>query len=383
MKKFASPPMLIKEMKKTIVGLCFSAIFLFGCSRENENGRTVVGVGGSDFNALADDAVLIKVGDRELSKRALVRWGALDAALLKMGRPELNESALSTFQTRHLPQLQQQFLPQSLYLAASRAAGLKPSEVDFELARDAVVSRFGGMAVRKFDAFTKKLDAEQLKLLEEQVAVNAAIFAYWRTLLPEAFTTPAEVFETATNRVEALNKQSAELLAQQRALAKEIYGQLTNGADFVQLANKHSVVKDEDEEGYVWGEFAPANIPYPELVPVVSRMKEGDVSAPCELVDGIHIVKLLKRTNPGAVGSVMTDPEEVTLGRIVLNLPEDYEVGSEAEIRRDWRDAKIGEHQEAWLKDLREKATVSYPSGTNLWSFLNKKGIHRNRRVKP
>jgi len=333
----------------------------------------IVGPGSEDFPGLSRDAILVKIGDRECRKGDVEQFAAMRLALMQVANPMLKDGAAEGLKARLCKIVQTQFVPQSLYLNAARQAGIEATSNDLALAQLDLAINYGGLAVRTFKALKQRLPKDVLAAVDRQLATDATILAYWKSRAPEAFTVPYEEFVGVTNRVRELQKQSVELLAQQRKLAADIYGQLQKGTNFVALSRKYSVVKEEDEHGYVWGEFLPSAIPYPELIPVVAKLKPGDVAAPIELDDGIHIIKLLKRTGAGAVSEAAIQPEEVSLGRIVLNLPKDYEIASEDSIRKNWRDQKLMPLQKEWLAKLRAEACVEYPSGTNLWTHLNKK----------
>lgn len=370
-------------MKKMTRAIILGLLALMGCAPDEHSLSPVVGQGNLDFPSLPTNAVLVAVNGRTFTKAEMERMADLQATLAGVANPNLKADALERLKTQLMPTLQRQFMSQSLFLQAAEQAQVVPTADDMKIVEEEAVVNFGGGHVPRFSHFRKVLTPDRLAVLQRRIEVDAKILAYWRQRMPEAFSVPAEEFAAISNRVKKLNARSVELRDQQLALANDIYAKLTNGVDFAELAQKHSVQKDEDEGGYLWGSFAPANIPYPELIPVIGKLKPGEIAPPAELEDGIHIVKLISREGSGADSVVAVNPEEVTLGRIVLNLPEVYETASEAQIRRNWRRKKLQAAQPGWLMELQKDARIEYPSGTNVWSFLRKdkntkkKGIKR------
>lgn len=364
-------------MDKILTISVIALVACFGCSREESEQRAVSGDGNGSFPALADDAVIVKVNGRSLDKQGLERLFKMRFALLKVQNPMIRDEDADKFRWGLMMALQRQFMPQTLYLTEAEKLKIVPTPEDREAARQEISLNFGSERARTFPAIERNLKPDEREELARQVETDAKIIAYWRRRAPEAFRISAEEFAAVSNDVRKLNARADELLLQQRKLAKEVYAELTNGLDFAEVANRHSVVKQEDEGGYVWGSFFPASIPYPQLIPVVAGLFPGDFTEPIELEDGIHIIKLLKREGSGADSAVNLHPEEVTLGRIVLNLPQNFSVATEAKIRQDTRKAKLEPLQKDWLKELRKKAAVEYPSGTNVWSFVSRLAARR------
>lgn len=359
-------------MKNAVRAIILGVLALTGCAPDEHSLSPVVGQGNQDFLSLPTNAVLVAVNGRALTKAEMERLTDLQAALAGVANPDLKADAIERLKTQMMPTLQRQFLSQALFLQAAEQARVVPTDDDVKTVQDEAVVNFGGGRIPNFSHFGKVLSSDRFAVLRQRIEVDAKILAYWRQRLPEAFSVPEEEFAAVSNRVNRLNARSKELRDQQLSLANDIYAKLTNGADFAEMANKHSVQKDEDEGGYLWGSFAPANIPYSELTTVVGKMKPGEVAPPAELDDSIHIIKLISREGSGADSVVALHPEEVTLGRIVLHVPETYEIASEAQIRRSWRRKKLQAAQPSWLKELQKNARIEYPSGTNIWSFLSK-----------
>ena len=360
----------------------FSAILVlcasFGCTPETDTRMAqgspgvVFGTGTNDFLSLSADDVILRVDGRSLDKRTLEREVDLQVALIRLFNPELTDQVAEKMKHRMFPSQQRQLMSKMLLLNAAENEGLQPDAADIELVKQDILCAYGRNSLMGFKAVEKRLSKDAGAALETKIKEDALVFAYFRKRAPEAFAFTDEEYLAVSNHVNDLNRKSDELMQQQRKLAQEVYGKLKKGADFATVAKEHSVTTKEDMDGYLWGEYAPSEIPYPEVKAAVAGLKPGQFTAPLELEDGIHIIKLLKRTGAGVESAVTINPEEVTLGRIVLNRPSTYSLGSRTAVARSNRDEKLEPLQQAWLKDLKAKARIEYPSGTNLWSYLKK-----------
>ena len=358
--------------QKTIltVGVAVAALMM-GCSKDASSSGS-----GRNYLELPLDAVLMKVGSRELRKADLENQIDCRIAMIKATNRNLKDTRREFFAAGMYVPYFRQFMPKALYVNAAERAGIKPTAEDMAIVEREVVQAYGNGVIKSFDGFRKHLTPQQFAVLQQRVADDALIFAYWRSKAPEAFVVTDSEFDAIRKRAEEMNAHSEKLLKEQRAKAAEIYGRLKNGEDFMNLAEKESVTANEDSAGF-WGNFSPKEIPYPEIAEVVSKMKPGDVSKPIELDDAIHIVKLLERNGTPNESVFAPDGETVSLSRIVVRLPVMYVVGSTNEIRRDMRKQKLEPLQKGWLAELKSQMPVEYPSGTNLWTFLRKKNVPR------
>ena len=347
------------------------AALLAGCSKDTPSSGA-----GKNYLELPQDAVIMKVGSRELRKADLEQQIDCRIAMIKATNRNLKDMRREVFAAGMYVPYFRQFLPKSLYLNAAESSGVKPTSEDVSAVEREFVLANGNGIIRSMDGFRKRLTPSQFAQIQKRVAEDSLIFAYWRSRSPEAFVVTDEEFAAIRKRAETLNAHSEELLKGQRAKAVEIFERLKKGEDFTSLAEKESVTANEDSGGF-WGNFSPNEIPYPEIAEVVSKMKPGDVSKPIELDDAIHIVKLEERRGTQSESVFAPDGETLSLSRIVVRLPVMYAVGSTNEIRRDMRKQKLEPLQKDWLAELKAKTPIEYPSGTNLWSFLRRKADRR------
>jgi len=343
------------------MGLCLVG----GCTRSE---REVKLVSGLPYRDLAPSAVLIRIGDTTLTKADVE--GELDfkLALMKVLRPNLKDLPRDSFSKRQIPEIVGQFISKTLYMNAAKAAGVVPTAQDEEDVRRNVLDSCTSGQGRNFEAFMKKLPAEVRAGLTRQMAEDRLVMAYWRSRASGAFEVTDSDIQEVERHVAKLNEKSREILKQQREKAERIYAQIQAGTNFNELARVNSATYREDEASGGWGDFTLREIPYPEMLGPLSTLKPGEVTRPLELEDAIHIVRLDGREGSGAESSVNLNPEHLRLSRIVLQLPMNYETGTTNQMRANIRKQRLGVFQKDWLKELRARTRVEFPSGTNFWS---------------
>jgi parvulin-like peptidyl-prolyl isomerase len=149
----------------------------------------------------------------------------------------------------------------------------------------------------------------------------------------------------AENQEESTTPESREvahILVDDKKLADDLYAQLEEGADFEELAKKHSTDTGSAEEGGkltdVRGSFVP------EFEEVAFALETGEIGKPVESQFGWHIIKALADTTP----------EETT---------------SLDEVRDSIRDQLLQDKQNkamaAWVEEARAKFAdqIAYATG--------------------
>lgn len=79
--------------------------------------------------------------------------------------------------------------------------------------------------------------------------------------------------------------------------AKKVVDRLKKGEDFAKVAAESSIDKKSAKSGGFMGSFKRGELA-PEIDEVVFRLKSGDVSAPIQLKDGIHIFRVTDIKGP-------------------------------------------------------------------------------------
>ncbi|MEO1457183.1 MAG: peptidylprolyl isomerase [Pseudomonadota bacterium] len=95
--------------------------------------------------------------------------------------------------------------------------------------------------------------------------------------------------------------------AQTRALAEQLYNDLSTGGDFTAAAQRYSRAPSAargGEVGWVTTQTLPG-----DLVEALSRLEAGQLTRPLPVPGGLSIVKVLDRRGGGGSGLDATDPE--------------------------------------------------------------------------
>ncbi len=87
----------------------------------------------------------------------------------------------------------------------------------------------------------------------------------------------------------------AEIIVNAASLADSLYHLLQNGANFTELAKKHSIVLPEINKAMEDDQYITCGIKSPVFEKNVFRLNVGEISEPIELSGRFHIVKLLDR----------------------------------------------------------------------------------------
>lgn len=116
--------------------------------------------------------------------------------------------------------------------------------------------------------------------------------------------------------------------------AKKVSEKIKAGEDFSKVAAEMSTDKGSVKAGGSIGSFKRGDLA-PELEEAVFRLKQGDVSRPVSMKDGIHIIKVLDAKGTtvefdkvkGLIGQKLTaDKQKASFDTFVENLKKNYKV---------------------------------------------------------
>lgn len=340
----------------------------FGCDSSSRKGggdnKTPL-TNGVSFAELRPLDVLVRVDGRPLTKKDVELLLDQKIAMMKVRRPEMKKASREELSRRFIPGIIAQFVSKSLYLDAASKEKVVADAKDEDDIRNNILQAYAPSKVKSFDAFLKTFPENIQSGILHQVSDDAKIMAYWRRKAPEAFAFKDSDFKAVEEHVAKLNEKSRAVFKQQKEKAEDIYNKILAGTNFIELARSHSSTFAEDESSGNWGDFTLREIPYPEMLEHLSKLKPGEVTRPLELDDAIHIVRLDSREGHGDESTVNLNPEHLKLSRIVVPLPVTYEVGTTNEVRSQLRRERVAARQKEWLKELRSRAVVEFPSGTN------------------
>jgi foldase protein PrsA len=226
--------------------------------------------------------------------------------------------------------------------AEELAVVVTDKEVDERVAR--VVTQFFGGDRKKYEEALEKQGITDAQVRDELRAtlVSEKVF---EKVGDTAKVTPAEITAYYNAHPELYTPQPSRrvrhILVKSKALADDLHGQLTDGADFAALAKEHSTDSSRDVGGALTmrkGETVP---PFEK---VAFALKVNEISEPVKTQFGWHIIQ--------ALGP--------------LSAPKPTPIAS---VRKTIRDTLVGQKRSdavtKWLEDLKQEYAdkIEYASG--------------------
>ena len=191
-------------------------------------------------------------------------------------------------------------------------------------------------------------------------------YQFRRSCLFEAFNnhfrnpevTDDEIEEFITDQ-EMVAKVAEQLDKTGKANAEKAWKRLNAGEKWETVAKECSEDKlvSPGNESFKddWATVDKEGLGYPELAIALKTLKKGDYSKPLDVDEGLIIVKVLDE-HPG---------KKYTLARMLFRMAEPVTIPSREEARVEVRQRKADRSREKFIKELRAKAVVTYPCGTN------------------
>ena len=224
-----------------------------------------------------------------------------------------------------------QIIERTLQLEEATAKGITVSEEELDQAmgqfrHNQSTNAIPQSRIREELTLRKVLDFE----IRHRLIISPEEIHHYYTKNKNAFTTPAQYHL----RQILLKPQSGETIADVLAQAKSLVQQLSDGADFSELAEYYSEGPESIHGGDL-GVLSKDELVGP-LRHALDSMKSGEVSHPVETDLGIHIIRL----------------ENLTLGR---SLPFDKVKDA---IKKSLLQRKTHEARQEWLSALKDKAYI-------------------------
>lgn len=189
---------------------------------------------------------------------------------------------------------------------------------------------------------------------------------FGRSCLFEAFNahfaaqevTDAEIDDRLDDK-NILKTVAADLDKKGKENAEKAWERLKAGEDWDKVAKECSEDKlvDPHNECFSkeWATVDKEGFGYPELAIALRTLHKGDFSKPIDVEEGLIIVKVLEEWKD----------KKYTLARMLFRMAEPVDIPSREEAREELRAKKAFAKQDAFVNDLKEKAVVTYPCGTN------------------
>jgi parvulin-like peptidyl-prolyl isomerase len=316
------------------------------------------------YSSLATNDVLVSVDGVDLTKQDAERRLDMTLALVRANGHFQGNARDPNVRAIFLRRIVPQFISETILLKAARGDGIKPSQDSVDQARNDIVSAFGDKGL-SFEEFAKRIPARQRAEIDEAIVAAATIYDYIKAKLGDRATVTEHDIDEVVEFAEAKKAESNKAMVKQREKAKELYRRLVDGEEFTSVA-KESFTADDDNSDGTWGEFQSAAIEslYPGILKSLAPLKPGEFTEPVEFDDGLYIIQLVSREGHGEPSVFTSQPETLTLRRIVVALPVMIEVATRAAIRHDLLAERMSRFQkEELLPSLSKKAKISWPNG--------------------
>ena len=279
-----------------------------------------------------------------------------EAAASKSGRKFLN--ALR----RNIPS---QLVQRKLFVQAARESGVQLPPGGEAAFREKFIKTLPRRP--KGNELEKVMGPDAYARLRRKFAEDALIDAYRANYWTNSYLTVSE--EAISNKweeVQRVNAKADKLNAKMRKKALEFRQKVLDGGDFGALALKYAKVHPEYGTNWtsaVLAEFTPEEDIYKWLV----NAKEGDISEPLEMDDGLAIVKVVSLHNADLPKGFKPETE-YTMVRCTFYIYNKFvEETSPETIREVFLDEQLKKAHGELGKILWNKAVIELPNGEDFF----------------
>lgn len=357
-------------MKRLMIAVTAAAM-LAGCG-ENEAAKSdkkddaviTITQDSRTYFELSTNDVVVRVNGADLTKGEVERQIAFRLALAAMRPKKPDAQTEARMRNDMLRTCDQQFIMQELMRAYALSNGVTVTEQDRVPMRAQLVRQYArGGNYRKL---VQKLSDENKAILGNGVDRELWV-KKGREKLTADNMKPVADEEVAKRRAyfEDYNVRAKAALTKTWADATNVWKKATGGYPFEKLVEQYENGEVEHVSAEAeWGDIKASDYKDDkELYRVLTKTPEGCIPPPFEGDNGVLVVKMLK----------VTPPEEgqaeplYRLAKIHFELPEIWEVETDAEIRTDLETIHKREAFQKGIKALVDASKIEYPCGTNLF----------------
>ncbi|MDH5633476.1 MAG: peptidylprolyl isomerase [Gammaproteobacteria bacterium] len=283
----------VKTGVRKFLQLAFVGLFFFGCQ--------------CAWAQQAPEVVL------EVGEERFLRY-ELDESVKSLLPPSSFHGELSkATQNKYTKQAIERLTERALLYRAAVQAGIKPDEGLLAQAEQSNVHRFGSK-----EEFIKQLNKSGLtkERFEHRVIAQNVITRYVNeTLTPKAVYTDKQLREYFKSNPKEFERPETvgawhiilkvqpnapdEEWQKKQALADSLVKQIREGAEFTDIASKHSEDDYRVKGGWI-GDMHKGRL-LQELEDALFKLKEGEMAGPIRSLHGFHIVKAGKRQSAGSL----------------------------------------------------------------------------------
>ena len=349
-----------------VSGLVLALAFAFlGCSDDHSASGASAQGKVMFIDQMAPSDVFAVVNGRKLTKQDYLDYRVLAESLyrVKKGLPASGDNQdVSRYMRMIERTLPSELISRQLMLDGAEKAGVLATAEDRENAGNELLFSLK-RPFKSVNALARKIGPDAGKLLLKVVGETAQIDAFRRQSATNDIMTVSESeIKMVQDRLVQWNANADRLNAKSRKKAMRFReAALKPGADFEKLTHQHAKVSPEF--GKFWESFQLGELDDGEPLKLwLATAKEGDLSEPIDLDDGIAIVKLLKKTVSRIPGE-STVVIDFDLARCTFRAYQHLKEQTAEELATDIRNGKIREAQKELGTKLWEAAVFEYPHG--------------------
>jgi hypothetical protein len=331
-------------------------------SPKNTGAGLFVGPVEKRFDDMLPQDVLIAVNGVELKR------GTCDEILDRMAKtfqaahPNLRTPDVVNYRKHRAKSVVSEFLTKQLLLQEARRLKLVPTSEN-KARMDGLLAQRAKWENKRPEDFLRAQSERDAAAIRSDLDDQALIM----TLRQHEFGDRLKITDTdiqeARERIVRYNLMCEATNALVKARGISICERLRKGEDFAAVAD--SVTGYRDGPGGFWGEFARGEIENAAVRSAAFTLPVGTVSDPIDTEEGLVIIKVLDRK--GVDSTVAKVEATVRLGRIVLLLGETKAMPDKDTLFKELERKRLEELQRGWLEELRRRARIEYPNGTNFW----------------
>ena len=353
--------------------------FMVGCSEKETDGKNGTAAvadrkpgAKAGFGDLSDDAILISVNDRKLTKADFLKWVELRLCMAKMTQSQpLDDGLKSLIRDQMLASVTNEFARQVVAAGYAKDTGLETGTGMVARCRTGF-SHACRMPNTKWDSLIKKFPRNLRGTIEERVASEALLATVFAHFVEKnnVGVGPEEIDKLYSDYLD-YNRKCSMTNSIIWGKASNIWQRVETGENFKELAAQF----DEDEyreANGVWGTFHASDFTdEPEIWKLIPKFRPGWISPPIEADNGVMVMKIdsIEDSNGDVASSsyVPSPSAEFTISRIFLHLPLFMEKTEKEQFAQQAIQAKKNVAFQKFLDGLISKSDIMFPNGTEVF----------------